>query len=254
MVKKLVLFLSSIIIIAFSFIMPKLFLQIEDLSRENEIFTRTKKEDKKIDVQAEKIYLVRFIHDIYEFKNTKVYDNGKKAVVVSMPITEKIKIENPREELKSEILKFVTNDIIKEINIEEFDSYTEVANIFSPEYTVVSCSLLKEKEDWIGINVEEKTGKIISIDFPTSFLNKDVDKKKQLENYAKYLDLDIIDDWKYENDILKSEKAQLAIVLDETGEACMLTVAPIEIYEEYIAEDDAIRREYEIVESKKEKE
>lgn len=251
MIKKFLLFFIVIVIIVFSFIMPKLFLQIEDLSRENEIFTRSKKEDKKIDVQAEKIYLVRFIHDIYEFKNTKVYDNDKKSVTITMPITEKIKIENPREELKNEIFKFVTNNIIKEINIEEFDSYTEVANIFSHEYTVVSCSLLKEKEDWIGINVEEKTGKIISIDFPTSFLKKDIDKKQQLENYTKYLDLDIIDDWKYENDILKSEKAQLAIVLDETGEACMLTVAPIEIYEEYIKEDNKINNEYEIIEKSK---
>ena len=34
-------------------------------------------------------------------------------------------------------------------------------------------------------------------------------------NYIKYLDLNIIDDWKFENDKLKSEKADLVIELKE---------------------------------------
>ena len=69
MAKKFVICLSGIIIIAFSFVMPKLFFQIEDISREKEMFARPKKETKKIDVQAEKIYLVGFIHEIYNLKN-----------------------------------------------------------------------------------------------------------------------------------------------------------------------------------------
>lgn len=251
-VKRYLLFLICIIIIAFSFVMPKLLLQIEDLSREKEIFAK-QKEERKIDVQAEKIYLVRFIHDIYEMQNEKVYYGDKNTVAVSMPYTEHIDVEEPGEEIKSEILKFVTNEIIKEVNLDDYDDYTEVANIFTPEYTVISCGLVKGKEEWIGVNIEEKTGKIINIDLPLSYLRNDIEREKQLQNYAKYLDLDIIDDWKYENQILKSEKAQLTIVLIEQRDSCMLTIAPIEVYEEYVVEDEVIKREYEIVEKEKEK-
>lgn len=106
----------------------------------------------------------------------------------------------------------------------------------------------KGNEEWIGINIEEKTGKIINADFSKNFLKSDVEKEKQLRNYAKYLDLDIIGDWKFEENVLKSEKAQLTIMLVEKGESCMLTIAPTETYKEYVEVDDAIKRENEIVE------
>ena len=112
----------------------------------------------------------------------------------------------------------------------------------------------KENDEWIQINIEEKTGKVISADFSKNFLKTDIEIENMLRNYAKYLDLDIIDDWKFEkNNILKSEKAQLIIMLIEKGDSCMLTIAPIEIYEEYVAEDTTLNHEYEIVESSKKK-
>jgi len=82
----------------------------------------------------------------------------------------------------------------------------------------------------------------------------DIDTEEILRNYIKYLDLYIIDDWKFENNnILKSEKAQLIIMLVENDDSYMLTIAPIEIYEEYVIEDNAINYEYEMVESNKKK-
>lgn len=112
----------------------------------------------------------------------------------------------------------------------------------------------KENGEFIEVNIEEKTGKIISADFSKSFFKTDVEIEKVLRNYSKYLDLDIIDDWKFENNnILKSEKAQLIIMLVENDDSYMLTIAPIEIYEEYVIEDNAINYEYEMVESNKKK-
>lgn len=249
MIKKILLFLITIVIIVFSFVMPGLFLHVEDLSRENEIFTRPKKETKKIDVQAEKIYLVMFIHNIYQIKNEQVYDVDKnKTITYVLPRAQTRKATTPTEEFKNEVSKLVSSEIMNEINLDEYLHYMEVEDIFSPEYTVISCSMEKENAEWIGTNIEEKTGKIISADFPKSFLKTGIEIEKQLRNYAKYLDLDIIDDWKFENNILKSEKAQLSIMLVESGESCLLTIAPIEIYEEYVAEDETIKREYEIVE------
>lgn len=229
MIKKFLLFLISIIIIVSSFLMPNVLLGIEDISREKEIFIRTKKES-KIDVQAEKIYLVRFIHNIYDFKNVEVYYDGK-TITKTSPLTERG--DNvASEELKNEISKLVTTEIIKEINFDEIVDFYETLNIFFSEYTVITSDLITKNEG-LGVGREEKTGKIINIEFPKSILRNDVSTKKQLENYAKYLDLDIIDDWKYENKILKSEKAQLSIVLEEKSDVCMLTIAPSEIYEEY---------------------
>lgn len=255
MIKKILLIFVCIIIISFSFVMPNLLLKIEDLSREKEIFARQKIE-RKIDVEAEKIYLVSFIHDIYEIKDKIVYyeeGKGKKAVKTSRtPIINTRTDIEPTEKFKEEISKLMSNEIVNEVTFDEYVDFFEEEYFFSSEYTVTNCSMPKENDEWIQINIEEKTGKIISADFSKNFLKTDTEKEKQLRNYAKYLDLDIIDDWKFEkNNILKSEKAQLIIMLIERGDSCMLTVAPIQIYEEYVETDEAIRREYEIVESSK---
>lgn len=257
MLKKILLFFMSLIIISFSFVMPNLLLGIEDLSREKEIFARQKIE-RKIDVEAGKIYLVTFIHDIYEIKDKKVYYEDKKgkasAIEFSTPIVDTRTDLAPTEKFKNEILKLVSNEILNEITFDEYVQYYEEECYFYPDYIVTTCSMPKENEEWISINVEEKTGKIISIDFSKNFLKTDIEREKQLRNYAKYLDLDIIGDWKFEkNNILKSEKAQLIIMLVERDDSCMLTIAPIEIYEEYVEEEEAIKREYKIVESNKKK-
>lgn len=246
MVKKIILLLVCIIIIVFSFIMPNLFFQLEDLSREKEVFSGPKKVTKKIDVQAEKIYLVRFLHDIYELRNKKVYNTVSEKIAVNVPIIEGSEIEKPTEEIKGEIQKLVSSDIINEIHFEEMIDYYQTSKIFNSDYTVITCDMVSESEG-ISVGIEEKTGKIISSDFPKSFLRTDISKRKQLENYAKYLDLDIIDDWVYEDQILKSEKAQLFIILEERYDVCMLAISPMENYEEY----EASRYEYEIVESEK---
>lgn len=254
MVKKILLFVLSLIIISFSFIMPNLLLSIEDSAREKEIFARQKIE-RKIDVEAEKIYLVTFIHDIYEIKDKYVYyGNEKSTKVATSVLTTEHKTTTPTERFKEEIAKLISNDILNEITFDKYIQYLEVKNAFLSEYIVTSCSMPKENGEFIEVNIEEKTGKIISADFSKSFFKTDVEIEKVLRNYSKYLDLDIIDDWKFENNnILKSEKAQLIIMLVENDDSYMLTIAPIEIYEEYVIEDNAINYEYEIVESNKKK-
>lgn len=253
MKKNFLLVFFSIIIIVFSFVMPNLLLGAEDVAREKEIFIRQKKQNKKIDVQAEKIYLVTFIHDIYQIKDEKIYNVKTKSTSYSGPVTSRIEQESPTEKFKNEISKLISNEILNEINFDEYIDYLEVENYFPLDYIVRSCSMPKENGDFIEINVEQKTGKIISIYFSENFLRTDAEVEKQLRNYAKYLDLDIIDDWEFHNNILESEKAQLTIMLDKKENSYMLTIAPIDIYDEYVAEDTAFSHEYEIVESTKKK-
>lgn len=243
--KKFLLLLSAVIIIALSFITPKILFEMEDLSREKEVFARVKKES-KIDVQAEKIYLVRFIHDIYDLKSGKVYyeNNKTSSVVANVPLIQHIEDPDIDESIKEEVSKLMNIEIIKEVNLNEYTSHITM-NTFSQECSAMTNNLTKENNSEIGVSVEEKTGKIISLDFNKSLLRTDKAKKTQLENYAKYLDLDIIGDWKYENQTLKSEKAQLIIMMAEGEYDCMLTIAPIEIYEKYVGD------KYEIVTEKK---
>lgn len=128
--------------------------------------------------------------------------------------------------------------------------------MFSKEYSVRTSSFTilqinneEVSEEDIGIAVEEKTGKIISLDFSKNFFREDTTVKEKLENYAKYLDLDIIGDWEYENGTLKSTKAQLYIMLEELDSGYMLTITPNDVYEEY----KKVLQEYEIVEKEKTK-
>ena len=48
-----------------------------------------------------------------------------------------------------------------------------------------------------------------------------------MKNYVKYLDLYIINDWKFENNKLKSEKAQLEVVMVDMKEEYILTIRPV---------------------------
>ena len=205
--------------------------------------------ESKIDVQAEKIYLVGFIHGIYEFKDQKIeyYNtNGKTVVTNSYPLTEKTGNTSPNEGVISEITKLINCNILQEIDLSNWGSYSETRNIFFKEYSVIIVTLTS-KEWGLGIGVDEKTGKIINIDFPRSILKDEVAKSKQLENYIKYLDLDIIGDWKYEDQVLKSEKAQLVAMIEEIDDVCMLNIAPIDAYNEYVVE----KNEYEVVQKNK---
>lgn len=150
-VKTNLLFLLALIVIAFSFIMPKMLLQVEDLSREQEIFTRQEKKS-KINVQAEKIYLVRFIHDVYELRNTKVaYYDDKKSVAVSMPITEKGRNTSLPEAFKNEISKLVTSGIINDIDFDEFVNYDETTKTFS-EYVVITSNIYSDNKRYWNRN------------------------------------------------------------------------------------------------------
>lgn len=244
--KNVLIVLSGFIIILFSFFMPKLFFKLEDLSREKEIFAKAKKES-KIDVEAEKIYLVRTIHDIYDFENKKItayYGNGKE-VVTSATTRVDTGNKSPTQEIKEEISKLFSSNILEnKIDFNQILYYTERLNVFYKEYSVLNVSITIEEYSYLDFSIESKTGKIIAIAFNQESYQKNIEKSELLKNYVKYLDLDIIDDWKFEENVLKSEKAQLVVFFEESFGEYMITVASMEGYEEY----NQIKNENEIAE------
>ena len=80
------------------------------------------------------------------------------------------------------------------------------------------------------LNVESKTGKILYITFNKSNLYNVDNKEQILKNYIEYLNLFVINDWKYEIDkenksyIMKSEKADIKVSLTETSENYVLSL------------------------------
>lgn len=154
-------------------------------------------------------YLVKVIHDIEGGINT--------VVITSNDSSKKIKLSEYTE-LKSDILDSLQKELLrlKEYNILgneniTIDSDTEISMIDkiyksgNTEYTIKRVSLKKDKE--YNLEREEKTGKILYM-----FLDKDdiyiKDKQELLKKYVNYLDLYIIDDWKFENKMIKNEKSK----------------------------------------------
>ena len=110
-------------------------------------------------------------------------------------------------------------------NFELDDSEQSRMEIISKSYLnknkyIVHNVLVSVGNSEIHLEIEDKTGKIIYIYFDKDKLLNSNDEEV-LRNFVKYLDLHIIDDWKYSEDLisqksyLRSEKAQLAIVLEK---------------------------------------
>ena len=63
--KNVFICLIVILVVFLSFFLPKVLFKLEDLKRER-VSNKTEMLNRKIDVQAENIYLVKAIHDIQD--------------------------------------------------------------------------------------------------------------------------------------------------------------------------------------------
>lgn len=225
------------VMILVSFFVPNLLFWLEDFRIEKQICAIAKPKS-KVDVQAEKIYLVRAIHDmegfyrnlaIREKEKVVYYANGNNIRVAPSEIvsTTKVKDETTFAELKNEIAKLETGNVLKNLKIgEEEQNLGYVSErTYAKEDDDYKTKYYYFKNGEIEIEIENKTGKILSILFPKESLLED--RQEMKKNFVKYLDLYIIDDWKLENNSLKSEKAQLEVVLIETEMQCRLMICPV---------------------------
>ena len=123
-------------------------------------------------------------------------------------------------------------NILTNLNLDNLNNYG--IGIISKTYLnknkyIVHNVLVSIDNTEIHLEIEDKTGKIIYIYFDKNiFLSNNI--KETLENFVRYLDLHIIKDWKYGEDLinkkysLTSESAKLAIVLDMSDDNYELTV------------------------------
>ena len=154
--------------------------------------------------------------------------------------------ENEINRLKSELSKLENGKVLKALNIDaNFASYDiEVGNFMysnqESQYEIKQFCLESEM-DRFNLEIEDKTGKILYLLFPKEKLCEDREIEEILQDYIGYLDLYIIDDWTFENNLLKSEKAQLVVSLIQNEKEYLLSIQTMTKYSKY----------YEIVESAK---
>ncbi|MCI8309495.1 MAG: hypothetical protein HFJ45_04750 [Clostridia bacterium] len=162
--------------------------------------------ERKIDVEAEKIYLVKAIHDIDSEKSSvAISSSDGEYVVESFDENKSVFLNKELSKLKEyNILDFKIEDNSKILYNLANKFYRNLTN---DEYIINDVYLLiNEKEYKLGI--ESKTGKLLYIFFYKENLKENESIENIMRNYVKYLDLYIIDDWKFESNIIKSKNEE----------------------------------------------
>ena len=230
-IKNMIIYLLFCIAILILFRTPEYLLKIEENNIENEVYEK-KKIDQKIDIQTEKIYLVKAIHEM-ESDNSKVEISSsqtqKSWILAESSFTEEN--ESIPNVSKKQLQKLKEFNILKNFDIEEDSNYNVrlISKIYQGEenYAIDNIFFTTTNELY-NIEMEEKTGKILFINFAKEDIFDGSTKEEILINYVKYLDLYIIDDWHYENDVLKSDKAGLVVSLLANETRYILSIHSIE--------------------------
>lgn len=212
--KKVFIYFIVIIIVYLSFCMPNIIFSLEDLKMENTSYKK-KPTDSKIDVQAESIYLVKAIHDIQD---------GSSNLKISNSYSE-ISVAGKSKENNNKIIKYLLEETRKmQINDNQLEHLLEKYADTDFKYYIYGKEYNNSKKEYriyrivfqidnyeIFVEIEEKTCKILSYVGIPKNKEEGISEEQILRNYIRYLDLYIINDWTYKNNMLVSEKAKLAV-------------------------------------------
>ena len=242
--KNFIIYIIVSAIILASFKIPELLLELENNNIEIAVYEKESNK-RKIDIETEEIYLVKAIHDI-ENENGFVEISSTQLVEEYSIKTINTETINMNDNMYSELLKLNEYDILKTIEINENDiievGLTEKKyKIKENEYSINSVLVKVDNEEFM-LEIEEKTEKILNIVMEKDYLYGEISKEEIMKNYVKYLGLDIIDDWKFEekiinsekyhwefaNNMLKSEKAGLVVNLVENEDSYILSIHSLE--------------------------
>lgn len=131
-----------------------------------------------------------------------------------------------KSNIQKEISKLKEYDILENFEIETEDKLltkmTDVAYQNDNKYVLNNIYIKIEDKEYLFI-VEEKTGKILCIGVQNGSIS-DIELEELMRNYIKYLDLYIIDDWEFQDNKLKSEKAKLEVYFIKSENDCALTI------------------------------
>ena len=226
--KDVLLCFATAVIVCFTFYAPSLYFRIKDRPLTTQNHAR-KLIVCHLDSDADDIYLIKLVHAFYKSSysdNTIVEHNTDKIAITAMS-----NVEIQMDALESAGIlsasftqwnKNLYHDSVCLASVENEveDLYAMIKVIVSDEYTM-----------WYTIEI--KTGKILDLqihnihtaDFPPI---STIDRKTMIERYIRYLDLDILDDWKYNGNSYYSEKAKLRVDLELTDNSLSVKILPID--------------------------
>ena len=197
-IKNICIYIIFAIIIFSVFKLPETMLMAEENKIEKKSYEKQEKQS-KIDVEIEKIYLVKAIHDMQTIKSIAISPNDNSTKDIYQYSDELYKIQ---DKFNNQIKRLGDYNILKNINLEI--NKTGIAFLFKTyqndenKYIINNINLKINNKDY-NIEMENKTNKIIYILFNKEDMCE-ISHKEILENYIKYLDLYIIDDWEYVED------------------------------------------------------
>lgn len=220
-------------IILFSFAIPIIVTHIEQKKIFSGNYVLNNHYIQKSNESQANIALVNVIYSIYSNSqkyNVEVLDMNQKVSNIVMTkdnaiiISDKTKILNKIEELVN--YQIIDNrffeDLLKEdsiiYRIWDYDNgevlYSKI-KIFTSENSFT--------EAIASIEIEKTTNKSIAFAFKKEYVNAD---KTNLENYVKYLELDMVQDWKYTNKEWNSKELGLKITSSQENEKVYIKLLP----------------------------
>lgn len=217
-VKNFFIYIFVLCIIFASFMIPNILLELENYEIQGEISDNKKRD---IDFKVEEIYLVRAIYDIETESNTVMISKDKNEKLIEFSL------ENKNDAVQ-EILKLQNSNIIKGFKVKNNSKVAigivdRIYNKNDNKYIIRDISL-KGNDINCDFNIENKSGKIISICFNKKNLYRKKDLKNVLTNYINYLGLNIIDDWTFQNSMMKSKKTKLVVSLVQSEDSYILSI------------------------------
>ena len=232
-IKNVIVYIIVCIIIFVSFKIPDIILnKLED---DIEITKFEKQESKvELDIEAESIYLVETIHNIEDQSNNVEITSNKNTKILVEPAykneTNGVNVINELTTLEQyKILNDLQINKNQKCNIGIIDKYYQK----DKKTYIIKDVTFETNDKQFNLEIESKTGKILDISTKKGNINTK-DKMELMINYIKYLDLNIIDDWNYENNTLKSEKAKLVVSLAENDSKYDLSIHSTERSYNYI--------------------
>ena len=212
------------VIIILSFTIPTVLFEIQDIVMTKDVYKRGRIEG-KIDVQAENIYLVQVIqkrgYNVEIGKANKIQEKGE-IVYSGDTIKSSTYSVLERELMKLSDYKILDGEL-KETNSNTSIGMLDKKYLNGTMEYIINCIDITNDKNLISVEIESKTEKILYIEFEKYRMLK-INIEDMMRNYVNYLDLYIIEDWKFENGILSSNKAQLAVSLIENDNTYELSI------------------------------
>lgn len=230
-IKNVIIYIIIFIIIIASFKVPEILLAAEVSNIENQMFYKEEIEN-SIDIESEKIYLVKAIHDMENGMNrVEIAPSNKKYSITEQFVENQNgnSVDKRFEGIGEELLKLIEVNVLDtEITGEYTGTLSYKQYETSQNKYVIYNGWIEFEDKLFTVEVESKTRKILVMNFSKDDLYTECSKEELLTNYVKYLDLYIIDDWYYEDDMLKSDKAGLVVNLTEVGSRYILSIHGVE--------------------------